>query len=127
VIQFNPLTIFGPQVMAQPGLTNGELSHASSSSSFTASGTPGDLLNGTLSGLTVAAAIAGPLGSPTLARICSHPLFAGAALMLGASHQVHAWGQTGGLLSGALLLLSSVATAVSGYSFLRGFKAAGRP
>ncbi|HEX5036769.1 MAG TPA: hypothetical protein VFX30_06390, partial [bacterium] len=123
MIQFNPLTIFGPQVMAQTSVTNGELAQASSSSSFIGQGTPGDHLNGTLSGLTVAAAIAGPLGSPTLARICSHPLFAGAALMLGASHQAQAWSHTGGLLSSALLFLSSVATAVSGYSFLRGFKA----
>jgi len=73
-----------------------------------------------MNGLTVTAAA---LGSPALARVCSHPAFAGTALLVGASTQAHAWAHVGGLLSGALLLLSSVATAVSGYSFYRGFKA----
>lgn len=120
MIQFNPLTLLGQNLTAQTAVTGSELAHPPSDSSFTSLASPGDLLNGTLSGLTVAAAA---LGSPTLARITSHPLFAGAALLTGMSHQVQAWGHVGGLLSGALLFLTSVATVVSGYSFYRGFKA----
>ena len=89
-------------------------------SSFTLTASPADALHGVMGGLTLAAAVS---GSPALARICSHPLFAGASLVLGTGHLWNAWGQVGGLISGGLLFLSSVSTLINGYSFYRGLKA----
>jgi Asp-tRNA(Asn)/Glu-tRNA(Gln) amidotransferase A subunit family amidase len=89
-------------------------------SSFSLSSNPADALNGTLSGMTLAAAA---LGSPALARICSHPLFAGTALFLGAGYQAQAWGHVDGPVAGGLLVLSTIATFIHGRSFYRGLKA----